>query len=102
MRIIKPSTLREWMKDHPSAKPGLEWWLVTVKAARWKNLVELRQTMPSADQVTMTSGRLAIVFNIAGNKFRLIAAVHFNTGLVFALALLTHAEYSKNRWKDSL
>ena len=102
MRIIKPSTIREWMKHHPTAKPGLEWWLATVKAAQWKNLAELRHTMPRADQVTTASGRLVVVFNIAGNKFRLIAAVHFNRGLVYALALLTHAEYSKDRWKDTL
>lgn len=48
------------------------------------------------------SKRQVIVFNIAGNKFRLMAAVHFNTRIVFALDFLTHAEYSKNRWKDQL
>ncbi len=99
MRIIKPSTVREWMKDHSPAKPGLEWWLDTVESAKWKNLIELKKTFPSADQVITASGRPVIVFNIGGNKFRLIAAVHFNRGLVYALSLFTHAEYSKDRWK---
>jgi mRNA interferase HigB len=102
MRVIKPGTVHEWMKKHPPAKAGLEWWLVTVKAARWSNLAEMRRTMPGADQVMTESKRHVVVFNIAGNKFRLIAAVHFNRGLVYALAFMTHAEYSKNRWRDKL
>lgn len=102
MRIIKPGTVREWMREHPASKPNLEGWLALIKAAKWRNLAELKRTFPSADQVTTESKRQVLVFNIAGNKFRLIAAVHFNTGIVFALDFLTHAEYSKNRWKDQL
>lgn len=102
MRIIKPDTVREWMRQHPGSKPGLEGWLAIVKAAKWRTLAELKRTLPSADQVMTKSKRQVIVFNIAGNKFRLIAAVHFNTGIVFALDFLTHAEYSKDRWKDQL
>jgi len=42
------------------------------------------------------------VFNISGNAFRLIAAIHFNTGLVYALTFMSHAEYSKDHWKHTL
>jgi mRNA interferase HigB len=42
------------------------------------------------------------VFNICGNKYRLICAMHFNTGKVFLLRFLTHAEYDKDQWKDQL
>ncbi len=42
------------------------------------------------------------VFNIAGNQYRLIAAIHFNMQSVYTLRLMTHAEYSKDRWKDEL
>jgi mRNA interferase HigB len=42
------------------------------------------------------------VFNIGGNKYRLIVALHYNTQCVFILRLLTHAEYSKDLWKDDL
>lgn len=90
------------MRKHPAAKPNLEGWLALIRAAKWGNLAELRRTFPRADQVTTESKRQVLVFNIVGNKFRLIAAVHFNTGIVFALDFLTHAEYSKNRWKDQL
>lgn len=102
MRIIKPSTVRQWMRQHPAASSGLEGWLAIIQAARWSSLAELKRTYPSADQVKTASKRLVIVFNISGNKFRLIAAVHFNTGVVFALRFLSHAEYSKDHWKDLL
>jgi mRNA interferase HigB len=102
MRIIKASTVREWMQQHPSAAPGLAWCADTIKAGSWKNLVELKRTFPAADQVKVASGRTVLVFNISGNAFRLMAAMHFNRGLVFALAFMSHAEYSKDRWKDKL
>jgi len=40
------------------------------------------------------------VFNIGGNKARLIAAIHYNRGKVYIRAVLTHAEYDKNKWKE--
>jgi mRNA interferase HigB len=43
-----------------------------------------------------------VVFNIGGNKYRLITAIHYNRGLVFTLMVLTHAEYGKDEWKDVL
>lgn len=102
MRVIKPATVRGWMREHPTAKPNLEWWLEVVQSVKWGNLAELRRTFPAADPVKTASGRQVIVFNICGNACRLIAAVHFNTGLVYALAFMSHAEYSKNRWKNTL
>ena len=87
MRIIKSSTVREWMREHPNTRPGLLWWLDVVKTAGWRNLAELKQTFPKADQVKVASGRLVIVFNLSGNAYRLVAAIHFNTGLVYALAI---------------
>jgi mRNA interferase HigB len=59
-------------------------------------------TLSSADQVRVESGRTVVIFNIRGNNFRLICALHYNTGVVYALRFLTHAEYSKNQWKTEL
>jgi mRNA interferase HigB len=90
------------MRQHPTARPGLEWWLEVIQRGEWRTLPELRRTLPSADLVKVASGRQVIVFNISGNAYRLIAAIHFNTGLVYAMAFMSHAEYSKNRWKNTL
>lgn len=72
------------------------------KAAQWSNMADLRQTFPSADPVRVISGRTVVVFNVAGNRHRLLTAIHYNLGKVFVLRLLTHAEYSRDTWKDEL
>jgi len=76
--------------------------MVLLEEAEWKNLIEMRAVISSADEVTVASGRRVVVFNIGGNKYRLIAAVHYNTQIVYALLFMTHAEYSKDKWKKVL
>ena len=102
MKIIKPATVHKWARSHPAARPSLAGWLGLVQAGSWRNFKMLRTVFPQADQVKVASGRNVVVFNISGNKFRLIAAVHFNTQIVFALRFMTHAEYSKDQWKETL
>jgi len=63
---------------------------------------DVKRTFTSADALEVDSGRTVVVFNIAGNKFRLITAIHYNVAKVFILRFLTHAEYSKNKWKQEL
>jgi mRNA interferase HigB len=79
-----------------------ERWLRVVKGAEWKNFPDLRRTFPHAYQVMVASGRPLVVFNVSGNQYRLICAVHFDKQRVFVLKFMTHAEYSKDRWKHSL
>ena len=50
----------------------------------------------------VASGRRAVVFNIAHNRYRLIAAVHYNTRIVYTLMILTHKEYERSAWKEQL
>ncbi|MBM4017559.1 MAG: type II toxin-antitoxin system HigB family toxin [Planctomycetes bacterium] len=102
MRVIRPGRVREFAARHPDATPSLERWLEAAEAARWRNLVDVRQVFRGADEVKVASGRTVVVFNIAGNQFRLITAIHYNVGKVFVLMLLTHAEYGKDRRKDAL
>ena len=102
MRIIAEGTIRQWARDHARAGASLRQWVKVVRAARWASFAEMRSMFPSADWVTVRSGRKVVVFNVAGNEFRLVCAVHFNTGMVFALRFLTHAEYSQESWKDEL
>jgi mRNA interferase HigB len=61
---------------------------------------DVRRVFPTADAVKVKSGRTATVFNIGGNKYRLIASIHYNRGKVFILHILTHAEYTKDTWKE--
>lgn len=102
MRVIKVKRIQDYMADHASAKRSLEDWLAKTLVAKWKDFNDLRSTFAKADQVKVASGKTVIVFNIGGNNFRMITAVHFNTGIVFVLRFMTHAEYSKDSWKETL
>jgi len=118
MRIIKPSKLEEFWRDQAVCRKPLLIWLKLAKPARWGSLDELRQTFGSADEVTVASGRKAVVFNIKGNSFRLITAVHYQRkvsvrigglvvekikkGKIHLFFLLTHAEYSRSHWREQL
>ena len=102
MRIIKEAFLLRAAQDRPRAARYLETWRMVVKAARWKGLSDVRQTYPSADGVKTKSGRQVIVFNVCGNEYRLVVAIHYDRQIVFMLRFMTHAEYSKAKWKDTL
>ncbi|MGC2420038.1 MAG: type II toxin-antitoxin system HigB family toxin [Candidatus Acidiferrales bacterium] len=95
MRIIKRGALEVFWQRHPDAKASLESWYWVVRKASWKTPAEMKQVYPSADLV----GRRT-VFNIAGNKYRLIARMNYEGQRVFVLYLLTHAEYDKGAWKQ--
>jgi mRNA interferase HigB len=102
MWIIKPSRIREFARRYPQAAPALERWLKLAEDGRWASLVDLRRVFRNADEVRVASGRVAVVFNIKGNDFRLITAIHYNRGKVFVMMFLTHAEYTKDSWKENL
>jgi mRNA interferase HigB len=102
MRIITRKRLREFARQCPDAAEPLEKWHAAIRAAEWQNLQEVRRVFPHADAVVVASGSTVIVFNIGGNKYRLIAALHYNRQRVYVLRLLRHSEYSKGRWKESL
>jgi mRNA interferase HigB len=80
----------------------LDVWRKTVKAATWRNLVAVRQSYTDTDAVKVRSGRTVLIFNIRRNDYRLIVAAHFNRQIVYTLRFMTHAEYSKDRWKAAL
>jgi len=72
MRIIKPSTLVQWAKRHSVAAPALLHWFEITRKATWKTLADVRRDFPHADLVRVESLKPVLVFNVAGNKFRLI------------------------------
>ena len=84
------------------SRTALDAWYRTVRAARWTNIAGVRRVYPHADAVTVGSGRSVTVFNIRGNDYRLVTAIHYNTQRVYALRVLTHPEYDRDRWKDQL
>ena len=102
VRIIKESTLAAFAVSHPQAATGLAVWRRIMRQEQFRHFADLRQCFRSADQVRVGSGNPVVVFNVCGNTYRLICAIHYDTGKVFLLRFLTHAEYSKDRWKTEL
>jgi len=95
MHVITRKRLNEFGDTHSEAKSSLAHWYQLVKGNNFSNFAHLRETFPSADQV----GKLT-VFNIGGNKVRLIAAIHYNRRKIYIRAVLAHAEYDEQRWRE--
>jgi mRNA interferase HigB len=95
MHIITRKRLNEFAEKHPDSKTSLQYCYRLAKTKDFKSLAELRKTFGSADQV----GNLT-VFNIGGNKVRLIAAIHYNRHTIYIRAVLTYREYDEGKWKE--
>jgi len=94
MHVISRKTLRQFWEQHPDSEMPLARWFKIMEQTNFKNFSELREIFPNADLVDEW-----IVFNIAGNKVRLIVSVHFNRNRVYIRHVLTHREYDKGSWK---
>ncbi|NJN55011.1 MAG: type II toxin-antitoxin system HigB family toxin [Anaerolineae bacterium] len=94
MHIISRKAIQQFWTLHPDSQPSLLRWYKIMEQSDFASLNELHLALPSADKV----GDL-IVFNISGNKYRLIASIHFNRNKVYIRHVLTHAEYDRGAWK---
>lgn len=92
MRLISNKALRDFAKTHPAAHGPLQGWRRVVEQGRFRNFAELKKAFNAVDK----AGDY-FVFNIAGNRCRLIAAIHFNTQILYVRAVMTHADY--NHWR---
>ena len=97
MHVIgKPALMQFWAK-HPDSERALQKaWYRTMESEVFADFNDLRATFASADYVDGLT-----VFNIGGNMYRLIAAIHYNRRKLFVRAVLTHAEYDRGAWKRS-
>lgn len=91
--IAKPALVEFWTK-YPDAKCSLQAWFRTMESEVFSDFNMLRATFASADYVDGLT-----VFNVGGNKYRLITAIHFNRHKVFIRAVPTHTEYDRGDWK---
>ncbi len=94
MRVITRRRITEFSDKHPESRNSLNSWYKIISKNDYGSFNELRKTFPGADPV-----RDLTVFNIGGNKYRLIAAIHYNSKMVYIRHILTHKDYDKNKWK---
>jgi len=94
MRVITNRRLLEFAAKHADAGEPLQGWRKVMECIRCSNFAELKRAFGTVDKV----GDLH-VFNIAGNKYRLVAFVHYGRQLCYIKNVLTHADYDKGTWK---
>jgi mRNA interferase HigB len=90
MHVITRKRLNDFAARHPETGNALAHWYRVMKRGDFSSFAELRAIFPAADQV----GKLT-VFNIGGNKARLVAAIHYNRRRIYIRAVLTHREYDQ-------
>ncbi len=94
VRIRGRDRLAEFAEEFKDARAALNNWANVVDVADWKNPADLKRTFGSASFV---EGKT--VFNIGGNKYRLISIINCELKTVLVTHVLTHAEYDKGGWK---
>jgi len=95
MHVITRKRLNEFAAKYPETKSALVRWYKIVKTGTFNSFAELRREFPSADRVDNLT-----VFDIGGNKVRLIAAIHYNRQKLYIRAILIHEEYNRGNWRE--
>ena len=94
MKLISNKALRDFAAVHADADQPLQDFRRLMEAGNFCNFSQLKATFASVDKVGDK-----YVFNFGGNKYRLVAAIAFQPGLVWVKAVLTHGAYDKGAWK---
>lgn len=95
MHVISRRALQVFWEKNPDSEGSLKAWFKIVSLSEYQGFNDLKKTFGSVDKVGSK-----YVFNIGGNKYRLVTAIHFNTGRIYVRAVLTHKEYDKEEWKN--
>ena len=91
MRIIARSTLREFWEIHAAAEPAMRSWIDDVAQADWQSPADIKSIYANASIIANNR----VVFNIKGNKCRLIVHIRYDISIIFIRFVGTHAEYDK-------
>ena len=91
MRIISRKTLKEFWDQHPDAQQPLQAWYHDTKHALWKSPADIKNVYRNASFIADNR----VVFNIKGNKYRLIVAIRYEYSIVYIRFVGTHREYER-------
>ena len=95
MHIITKKRITEATKLYPESESALAGWLRIVEENEFKSFANLKASFNTVDKVEHL-----YVFDIGGNKLRLIASIHFNRQKLYIRHILTHKEYDKGKWRN--
>ena len=100
VHLVRKETITDYVKTNARSKSSLDDWQAVVKAADWEKPDDIKATFNSAD--LLGNGTNRVVFDIAGNNYRMICAYAFGERMVhlFIKWIGTHAEYDKLNAKN--
>lgn len=94
LHVISKKKLRDFWLRHSAAQAPLDNWYRVAKKAAWQSIAEVKVVFPHADAVYACT-----VFNIGGNKYRLIVEIRYDRQVIYVKHVLTHKDYDKGAWK---
>ena len=94
MHVVSHKAIRNFCEEHPRARNAMDHWYRVAKRAAWSCFADVRHTFGTADFVTPY-----VVFDVGGNKYRIVAEINFLRRVLFVRAILTHKEYEKGAWR---
>ena len=92
MTIYGKAVVARFAKRHPASRKPLARFLDIASAALWSSLVDVKQSFPAVDYAPKT---LTLIFDIGGNKYRLIALANFAEHELYIQNVLTHEQYNR-------
>ena len=95
MHVVSHKAIRTFGERHRDATRPLDYWYRIAKRAAWVSFADVKQSFNNADYVAPF-----IVFDIGGNKYRLIAEINFQRRILFIRGIMTHGEYEKGSWRQ--
>jgi len=95
VHVVSHKAIRKFCEEHPRACNALDRWYRVAKRATWSSFAEVTESFNTADFVAPH-----VVFDIGGNKYRLIAEINFMRRVLFIRGIMTHKEYVKGTWKS--
>jgi len=91
VNVIAYRRIREFCEEHPDAEQSLKTWHHVAKEAKWKSSADIKQRYGDASIVSSER----VVFNLRGNRYRLVARINYVSGTVFVRFIGTHREYDR-------
>lgn len=102
MNVVGTELIEEFCKGNERAKKAFAKWLPMVENAQWTKRMDAKATFPATDPWTGASGTEYLIFDIGGNKYRVIARPVFKTQTLIIMAVMAHDDYQAGRWKEGL
>ena len=93
--VLGEAAVAKFARKHASSRTALDRFLRIARTAEWSHFPDVKRTFPAADYVSSTG---TVIFDIGGNKYRLISRVDFDEQLLYIEQVLTHEEYDRKNF----